>query len=304
MDDDGDPIQLQKGYRYVPFSVFDNPNEGFRIVYINRLKKIRDKATRERLLYGNWLYPSENSMAAYWNFDGEKHLAMNVREKYYNPLKPIILSLDFNVNPYMSCMALQIDYDAKRVSVFPEYVGYAKDKLNNTPALSRHLAKAMRELRHTGGIILTGDPAGRARSTQTEQGVNNFTILSDEFVRNGFRPTTKLFEKQPSQITRLEFVNELLNGYEGWQIVIDVRCRRLTEDLTYQKKNPDGTKEKKKVQMDTGEKAEKYGHLSDCLDYALTYFLRESYNRYRNRSSNSIVTTVAGSSQVYDSFDY
>ena len=74
--------------------------------------------------------------------------------------------------------------------------------------------------------------------------------------------------------------------------------------MTYQKKNPDGTKEKKKVQMETGEKAEKYGHLSDCLDYALTYFLRDSYNRYRNGSSSSIVTTVSGSSQVYDSFDY
>jgi hypothetical protein len=134
--------------------------------------------------------------------------------------------------------------------------------------------------------------------------VNNFTILSDEFKRNGFRPSTKLFEKQPSQVTRLEFVNELLNGYESWQIIIDVRCRRLTEDLTYQKKNPDGTKEKKKVQMESGEKAEKYGHLSDCLDYALTYFLRESYNRYRNGSSVSIVTTVSGSGQVYDSFGY
>jgi len=304
MDDDGEPVVLQKGYRYVPFSVFDNPNEGFRIVYINRLKKIRDKATRERLLYGNWLYPSENTMAAYWNFDGERHLAMNVREKYYNPLKPVILSLDFNVNPYMSCLAIQVDYDKKIVAIFPEYVGYAKDKLNNTPAFSRHLVKAMRDIQCANNIILTGDPAGRARSTQTEDGVNNFTILSDEFKRNGFRPSTKLFEKQPSQVTRLEFVNELLNGYESWQIIIDVRCRRLTEDLTYQKKNPDGTKEKKKVQMESGEKAEKYGHLSDCLDYALTYFLRESYNRYRNGSSVSIVTTVSGSGQVYDSFGY
>lgn len=304
MDDDGEPVVLQKGYRYVPFSVFDNPNEGFRIVYINRLKKIRDKATRERLLYGNWLYPSENTMAAYWNFDGEKHLAMNVREKYFNPLKSLILSLDFNVNPYMSCLSLQIDYDNKKIYIFPEYVGYAKDKLNNTPAFSRHLVKNMRDIRTGANIILTGDPAGRARSTQTEDGVNNFTILSDEFKRNSFMVSTKLFDKQPSQVTRLEFINELFNGYDGWQILIDVRCRKLTEDLTYQKKNQDGTKEKKRVQMDTGEKAEKYGHLSDCFDYALTYFLRDSYNRYKNGSSSSIVTTVSGNAEVYESFGY
>lgn len=304
MDDDGEPVKLQKGYRYVPFRVDDNPNLEFRLVYINRLNKIRDKATRERLRYGNWLYPSENTMAAYWNFDGEKHLVMNVREKYYNPMRPIILSLDFNVNPYMSCLAIQVDYDEKRVCVFPEYVGYSKDKLNNTPSFSRHLVKSMRELRHTGGIILTGDPAGRARSTQTEDGVNNFTILSDEFKKGNFRPNVKLFDKQPSQITRLEFVNELMNEYEGWKIFIDIRCRKLTEDLTYQRKNPDGTKEKKKVQMESGEKAEKYGHLSDCLDYALTYFLRDSYNRFRSGSSSTIVTTISGSDEVYDTFGY
>ena len=304
MDDDGEPVKLKKGYRYLPFSILDNPLESFRIVYINRLKKIRDKATRERLLFGNWLYPSENTMAAYWNFDGEKHLVMNVKERYYNPLKPIILSLDFNVNPYMSCLAAQIDYDCKNVYVFPEYVGYSKDKLNNTPAFARYLVKAMREIRHTGNIILTGDPAGRARSTQTEDGVNNFTILGDEFTKGGFRLSTKLFEKQPSQTARLEFINELFNGYDGWTIMIDIRCRRFTEDLTYQKKNPDGTKEKKKVQMETGEKAEKYGHLSDCFDYVLTYFLRDSYNRYRNGSSSSIVTTVSGNAQVYESFGY
>ncbi len=302
MDDDLEPVKLKKGYRYHPFTVFSNPDEKFRQIYINRLRKIRDRATRERLLYGNWVYPSENSMAAYWNFDGEKHLAMNVREKFYNPMKPIILSLDFNVNPYMSCLALQIDYDSKCVYIFPEYVGYAKDKLNNTPAFSRHLVKAMKELRHTGGIILTGDPAGRARSTQTEDGVNNFTILSDEFSSHGFRPTTKLFDKQPSQITRLEFINELFLGYSGWNIFIDVRCRKFTEDLTYQKKNPDGTKEKKKVQMDSGDRAEKYGHLSDCFDYALTYFLRDVYNKYRNGSSASIVTTVTDYNEVYDTF--
>ena len=41
-------------------------------------------------------------MAAYWNFDGDKHLVHNLREQYYDPMKPLILSFDFNVNPYMS----------------------------------------------------------------------------------------------------------------------------------------------------------------------------------------------------------
>ena len=303
-DDDGNPIKPAKGLRFVPSTVWENPDPIFRTTYINNLMKIRDPFTRRRLLEGDWTSPTDNKMAAYWNFDGIKHLAQKVMESHYNPMKPIILSLDFNVNPYMSCLPMQIDYDSKTVYVFPEYTGKATDKLNNTPAFARYLVKSMQEIRHTGGIILTGDPAGRARSTQTEDGVNNFTILADEFRNHGFRPSLKLFDKQPSQVTRLEFVNEVFAGYEGWRMVIDVRCKNLTADFIFQKKNPDGTKEKKKVQMETGEKAEKYGHLSDCLDYVLTYFLRDSYNRYRNGSSSSIVTTVSGNAQVYESFGY
>ena len=137
MTDDGDPVELQSGYRYIPFSLFDNPNESFRAIYYNKLSKLRNKADRDRLLYGNWLFTTSNKMAAYWNFDGDKHLVHNLREQYYDPMKPLILSFDFNVNPYMSCLPIQIDFDNKVVYVFPEYVGYPKDKRNNTPAFTR-----------------------------------------------------------------------------------------------------------------------------------------------------------------------
>ena len=303
-DDDGNPIKPAKGLRFVATTVYDNPDPIFRMAYVNNLMKIRDPFTRRRLLMGDWSTPIPNNLAAYWNYDGIKHVVQGVKDKYFNPLKPLILSFDFNVSPYMSCLPVQIDYDNKSVYVFPEYVGYAKDKLNNTPAFARYLVKEMRGIRVNANLIFTGDPAGRARSTQTEDGVNNFTIITDEFQHAGFRVSTKLFDKQPSQVTRLEFVNELFNEFEGWKIFIDVRCKRLTGDLAFQKKNPDGTKEKKKVIMENGEKAEKYGHLSDCFDYVLTYFLRDSYNRYRNGSSSSIVTTVSGNAQVYESFGY
>ena len=35
MDDDGNPAKLLPGYRYLPFSLFDNPNEKFRAIYYN-----------------------------------------------------------------------------------------------------------------------------------------------------------------------------------------------------------------------------------------------------------------------------
>ncbi len=301
MDENNEPVKLQPGYRYIPFSLFDNPNEKFRAIYYNRLSKIRDKATRDRLLYGNWLFTETNKQAAYWNFDGNKHLKQNLFESYYNPLRPLILSFDFNVSPYMTCLPMQIDYESKTVFIYPEFIGRAKDKLNNTPAFTRWIAKKLVEYGHMGGVNVTGDPAGLARSTQTEEGVNNFTIALKNFEASGLRPKLQLLSKQPAQVTRLEFVNELFKGYDGWTICVDVKCHRLTEDFIYQKKNPDGTKEKKKVMLDTGEKAERYGHASDCYDYAMVYYLDKSYISFKSNTSN-IVTTISPSEIVYSEF--
>ena len=303
MDDDGNPVKLLPGYRYLPFSLFDNPNEKFRAIYYNKLMKIRDKATRDRLLYGNWWFVEGNKMAAYWNFDGNKHLKQNLFEQTYDPLKPLILSFDFNVNPYMTCLPMQVDYESKIVRIFPEFIGRAKEKLNNTPAFTRWIAKQLLEWKHIGGVLVTGDPAGLARSTQTEEGVNNFTIAVKNLTMANLHPKLQLLSKQPAQITRLEFVNELFDNYEGWQIEVDVKCRRLTEDFVYQKKNPDGTKEKKKVLMESGDRAERYGHASDCFDYALVYYLSRAYDKYRT-ASTEIVTTISSDEMVYGEFDY
>ena len=156
---------------------------------------------------------------------------------------------------------------------------------------------------HVGGVLLTGDPAGAARSTQTEEGVNNFTIATKNFTAANLRSTTQLLSKQPAQITRLEFVNELFKKYDGWSVEIDMRCHRLTEDFIYQQKNPDGTKEKKKIQMEDGSRAERYGHASDCFDYALVYYLSPLYDKYKSGTS-SIIVTVNPDEIVYNEFDY
>lgn len=89
-DDEGNPVLCHEGEAYVPFSVFDNPDMQFVQTYVAALNKITDRATRERLLYGNWDFVESNIMAAYWNFDGQKHLIEKLREKVYDPMKPII----------------------------------------------------------------------------------------------------------------------------------------------------------------------------------------------------------------------
>ena len=104
-------------------------------------------------------------------------------------------------------------------------------------------------------------------------------------------------------MTRLEFINELLHNFQGWKIYIDARCHRLIEDFVYQKKNPDGTKEKKKILNDAGERVERWGHFSDCFDYAMIYYLSQAYSKYKT-ASTEIVTTIDSNDTVYGDFDY
>lgn len=300
-DDEGNPITCREGEAYVPFSVFDNPDVQFVQTYVAALNKITDKATRERLLYGNWDFVDSNIMAAYWNFDGQTHLIEKLSEKVYDPMKPIISGWDFNVAPYMSELEFQFNYDKKEIYIIEENLGKPENKENNTPALAKKIKDKKISHNHIGGIVITGDPAGAARSTQTEDGVNNYTIIEQNMKNGVLRPRIKLLSKQPPLVTRLEFVNAIFSGYDGWKVMIDLRCRKLTEDLIYQTKNADGTKCKKKVtNAKTGAKEEKYGHLSDILDYVFVQFLSDSWRRFQNQKT-SIETYT---SEVYSIFNF
>lgn len=302
-DEDGNPVECRPNERFVRFSVWDNPNEQFRQTYEAALNKIKDNATRERLLYGNWDFSEPNEMAIYNKFKGDTHLESNVKERYYDPLKPVIVSIDFNVAPHMSSIVSQINYDKKEVYLFSELLGLPKNKENNTPAFSRLLKEYLLAWKHIGGVSITGDPSGKQRSTTSEDGVNNYTIISETLDKTILRPTIKLMTKQPPQKTRCEFVNDIFDGYDGWKIIIDNKCRKLIEDLIYQPKNEDGTKSKAKVtDPKTKVKYEKYGHLSDCLDYLICLYLRDSYSEYI--TGNTEYTTVASAPANYAGFNY
>lgn len=202
----------------------------------------------------------------------------------------------------MSVLFAQIDYESKKVSILEEVLGKPKDKENNTPALSRRIQQKLYREKQIGGVDVTGDPSGLQRSTASEDGINNYTVILDAFGNGILRPKLKLLKKQPPQVTRCDFVNEVFEGYNGWVLEIDLKCRKLTEDLIYQTKNEDGTKSKHKAtDPKTGVKYEKYGHLSDCLDYLLCYYLRDSWYKFK---SGSDVGYVVSTAVIQEGFNY
>lgn len=60
----------------------------------------------------------------------------------------------------MSTLGIQIDYETKEVLVLEEFIGYAKDKRNNSPAQARYIDKQLKLARQEAKILITGDPSG------------------------------------------------------------------------------------------------------------------------------------------------
>lgn len=67
--------------------------------------------------------------------------------------------------------------------------------------------------------------------------------------------------------------------------------------------NEDGTKSKRKTtDPKTGVKYERYGHLSDCLDYLLCYYLRDTWYRFRSGGDGN--GYVISTSVIQEGFSY
>lgn len=299
IDQDGKDVVTAKGEFYIPFSLFDNPDKEFRDVYANSLRKLSPQE-QNRLLYGDWRYVKSSDAACYKGFTSEKHLVDNLKETRYDPEKPYIISFDFNTFPYMSTLGIQIDYETKEVLVLEEFIGYAKDKRNNSPAQARYIDKQLKLARQEAKILITGDPSGTQKSTLVEEGVNNFTIIKDNITLGS--PEVKILSKQPSQSTRVEWINSIFERNHGdWKILIDSKCFKFIEDLVYQLKNSDGTKNKDKIfDATVGVKYEKYGHLNDCFEMAMCYFLSDDYAKFKKKSKTAPIPYSSAVTPVWN----
>ena len=84
---------------------------------------------------------------------------------------------------------------------------------------------------------------------------------------------------------------------------ICILLSKLTQDLIYQLRNEDGTKSKQKTtDPKTGVKYERYGHLSDCLDYLLCYYLRDSWYKFKSGGDGN--GYVVSTSVIQEGFSY
>ena len=144
----------------------------------------------------------------------------------------------------------------------------------------------MRYSHHKAGVYYYGDASGKARSTMNRDFKHHYEIIEyklRKYLVNGSDRTTT---KNPSVVKRRDFVNTILEG-KSLDIPVRIRvgeeCRYLIADLMYLKQAIDGNKDKHIVtDKETDERYQKYGHLSDGMDYLLTEVFESYYNKQLN----------------------
>ena len=207
----------------------------------------------------------------YKSFDQDKH----VSTCNYDPEKVLHVSLDENVNPYITCTIYHLT--GKKIDQIDELCLTHPE--NNIKSLA--LTFIDRYKGHNTGVFIYGDATSQKEDTKIEKGQNFFTLFMNHI--REFNPRLKVPKSNPPVAMRGNFINEVMkNNYEGLEILIDVDCHNSIADLQFCKEDSDGTKLKKKEKdIRTGVSYEKYGHTSDTLDYLICEAYSSEFQKYQ-----------------------
>lgn len=208
----------------------------------------------------------------YKSFSVYNHVVPEIK---YNPDLPLHISFDENVNPYLSLGIFQAE--DKKVWQIDEIT---MENPKNT--LAHTLTEFKRRYPiNKSGLYIYGDRTSLKEDTKLEKG-QNFYIIVENTLRE-YNPIRRLPTKNPPVAMRGNFINECIFGDKmDISFVISENCKKSITDMQYVKEASDGTKLKEKTKHPiTKVSYEKYGHLSDVIDYILVEYFKSDFLTYQ-----------------------
>ncbi len=206
-------------------------------------------------------FVSANRNRVYYTFDRDLH----VRPQTFQPLYPVIWSIDFNVNP-MCMLLMQRVGDV--VHVFDEIV---LPNANTEAACQAFLDKAEPLYQMVPGyqrpmnVEVYGDASGNQKRTSAAE--TDWTIIRQFFRRwkGTYQESFHILSANPPVRDRINCVNSRLrNTFEENRLFIDPRCRELVKDLEQVAWATDSTGA---VTSDLDKSDRARTHASDALGY-------------------------------------
>lgn len=255
-------VWTPQGHDWIYKRFIQNPIDGYECVqakpfenryvldrtpdYYERLERSYDPKFYRQEVLGEYL----NSRAdrVYHCFNPKVHVVAHS----YDPEKPLLWALDFNVSP-MSSVVLQ--WRDARLAVIDEIV---LERATTEEACAEF---ENRYKGHRAQIEVFGDASGRNMHTT---GQTDYSLVQASLYRAGFRHVRlRVPPSNPSVLSRVQKVNALLTNALGEvQLEADPRCRELIKDFEEVLFKPDsGVIDKLRDPRRT--------HVSDALGYVL-----------------------------------
>jgi hypothetical protein len=237
--------------------------------YINNILQNNTEERGKALIYANPF--SQTGGEFYSSFDRLKH----VGRCKYDPLRPLHISFDQNSVPYNSCSIWQFE---KKDDL---WWSYCIDEIaltnprNSTEEVCEDIL--LRYNSHKSSIYYYGDASGKARSTMNKEFKHHYEIIEYKLRKYLVNGSARMMRQNPSLSKRRDFINCIFEEKLPIRILIDENCKLMIADMMYVKQDVNGAKDKHIVKdKDTGDRYQKYGHLSDGCDYILC----EVFNNY------------------------
>lgn len=255
----------------------DNPHidDSTRATY----ELLRTQAPDKYITYVLGLWGNKERTGLYYSRFNRAGNTISTRP--YDPTKPIHLSVDENVVPYMAGSIFQFDDLPDSPTGITSV--YAIDEITTQKyhSVENLCAEFKKKFPfHDGGLFVYGDVSLKRRSTLLEEGWNGYRIIQSELAQ--YNPILRVPQSNPNLNLRADFINAMFaGGIEGVNYKIAEKCKVLIRDLQDVQVNKDGGKLKKVVKRN-GETFQEIAHMSDSQDYFLMYVFQNELYKYVN----------------------
>ena len=276
---------LDKNYSYIQAKIDDNIGIENKEAYKEQLRNSLSKAEYEEKVEGNWDYVSKISDAFFYNFDQEKHVGYVP----HNPDLPIVISIDENKLPYIAVSFFQFDKKNKKITQIKALPCVAP---NNHSRKAAFLAlnylndlKSDNEKMNTS-VLIVGDVSTKSGNAIDENSRSFADIFLQEMKKSEFDIFDRFLRSNPPVARSCSFLNDLLNGWNDWEILIDeIHCSPAIIDYLTVQSDKEGGMTKKKAKTKDGLTYEREGHFSDVFRYAICSYLKDEMFSWKYKGS-------------------
>ena len=265
--------ELPSAWRYIPAKITDNPY--LSKDYIDSLKNL---PIYDYMVFveGDWDVQLKTGGEFWKGFELEKH----VKAIDFNLNVPFHVSIDENVNPYLTLSIWQIDgRKIRQVHEIP-----CRDPNNTASRAGKVFANWLTSIGNYNPVFVYGDTSTLSGNTIDD---DKKTFL-DKFiseVEKQHKCNRRMFSKNPGVAISGDFINAIYtDNYGGLSIEISENCKTSIADYIAVKEDADGSMAKPKVtDPKTKVRYELHGHFSDAKRYFICKAFEVEFNNYKNR---------------------